>query len=153
MICLNCTNCFAELWIRLDPENKDYVVVSSATKKRVEEDDGQVKIQALFGLFFVITQFPSLITHYSSLITRNTTPVWHHHSISITKYFSHFLWVPYLSLIAGFFFFFFLNPNSPNLVKKKKKDREKPRTDQSGKKKKETQNRPKTKKQNQNKSK
>ena len=79
--------------------------MSSATKKHVEEDDGQVKIKALFGLFFVITQFPSLITRYSSLITRNTTPVWHHHSISITQYFSHYLWVPYLSLIAGFFFF------------------------------------------------
>ena len=88
--------------------------MSSATKKRVEEDDGQVKIQALFGLFFVITQFPSLITHYSSLITRNTTPVWHHHSISITQYFSHYLWVLYLSLIVGF---------SPNLVKKKRREK------------------------------
>ena len=41
----------------------------------------------MFGLFFFITQFPSLnfrhsslITHHSSLITLNTTPVWHHHS-------------------------------------------------------------------------
>ena len=67
---------------------------------------------ALFGVFFFITQF-------SSLITLNTTPVWHHHSISITQYFSHYLWAPYLSLIAGFFFCQY--PNSPNLVKKKKK--------------------------------
>ena len=71
----------------------------------------------------------SLITHYSSLITLNTIPVWHHHSISITQYFSYYLWAPYLSLIAGFFFFFFQYPNSPNLVEKKKE------------KKKETQNR------------
>ncbi|KAK4593346.1 hypothetical protein RGQ29_017459 [Quercus rubra] len=31
LICFNCTNCSAELWIRTDPENKDC---------RVEEDDG-----------------------------------------------------------------------------------------------------------------
>ncbi|KAL0008076.1 hypothetical protein SO802_009578 [Lithocarpus litseifolius] len=43
LICLNCINCSAELWIRSDPENKDYVVVSGATKKRVEEDEGQDK--------------------------------------------------------------------------------------------------------------
>ena len=89
----------------------------------------------------------SLITHYSSLITLNTIPVWHHHSISITQYFSYYLWAPYLSLIAGFFFFF-QYPNSPNLVEKKKKRKKKPRTDWSEKKKKkkeETQNRPKWK--------
>ena len=44
LICLTCTNCCVELWIRSDPATKDYVVVSGATKKRVEEDDGQVKI-------------------------------------------------------------------------------------------------------------
>ena len=101
--------------------------MSSATKKRVEEDDGQVKIQALVGLFFVITQFPSLITRYSSLITRNTTPVWHHHSISITQYFSHYLWAPYLSLIAGFFFsIFFSVPKLTEPSGKKKKKRRNP---------------------------
>ena len=55
-----------------------------------------------------------LITHHSSLITLKTTSVWHHHSISIPQYFSHYLWAPYLSLIAGFFFCQY--PNSPNLV-------------------------------------
>ena len=38
-----------------------------------------------------VTQFPSLITQFF-------TPVWHHHPISITQYFSHYLWIPYLSL-------------------------------------------------------
>ena len=53
-----------------------------------------------------VTHHPSLITRHSSLITLNIITVWHHHSISITKYLSHYLWAPYLSLIAGFFFFF-----------------------------------------------
>ena len=44
LICFNCTNCSAELWIRTDPENKDCVVDFGATKKRVEEDDGQLKV-------------------------------------------------------------------------------------------------------------
>ena len=35
LICFNCTNCSAKLWIRTGPENKDYVV---------EGDDGQVKV-------------------------------------------------------------------------------------------------------------
>ena len=72
------------------------------------------------------------VTHHSSLITLNTTPVWHHHSISITQYFSHYLWAPYLSLIAGFFFFQYAN--SPNLVKKE--EEKKPSTDRSERKKK-----------------
>ncbi|KAL0007707.1 hypothetical protein SO802_009209 [Lithocarpus litseifolius] len=42
LICFNCTNCSAELWIRTDPESKDYVVEFGATKKHVEEDDDQV---------------------------------------------------------------------------------------------------------------
>ena len=62
-------------------------------------------VKALFGFFFFYHSIS--ITHYSSLITLNTTPVWHHHSISITQYFSHYLWALYLSLIVGFFFFFF----------------------------------------------
>ena len=62
-----------------------------------------------FGFFhhsISVTHHSSLITRHSSLITLNTITVWHHHSISITKYLSHYLWAPYLSLIAGFFFFF-----------------------------------------------
>ena len=44
LICFNCTNCSAELWIRTDLENKHYVVDSGTTKKHVEEDDGQLKV-------------------------------------------------------------------------------------------------------------
>ena len=43
-----------------------------------------------------VTQFPSLITHNSSLITQFFTLIWHHHFIFITQYFSHYLWVPHL---------------------------------------------------------
>ena len=68
----------------------------------------------MFGLIIFITQFPSLIT-------QNTLPVWHHHSLVITQYFSHYLWVSYLSLNAVFF------SVSPNPVKKKKKKKKKPR--------------------------
>ena len=75
----------------------------------------------MFGLIIFITQFPSLITHHSSLITQNTLPVWHYHSLVITQYFSHYLWVSYLSLNAVFF------SVSPNPVKKKKKKKKKPR--------------------------
>ena len=76
------------------------------------------KLKALFGLFFFITQFPSLIT-------LNTTSVWHHHSIFITQYFSHYLWVPYLSLIAGFFFFFLPKLIEPSGKKKRRTNRSK----------------------------
>ena len=76
----------------------------------------------------------SFITHHSSLITLNTIPVWHHHSISITQYFLHYLWAPYPSLIAGFFF-----PPVPKLTEpsgKKKKKKKKPKTNRSERKKK-----------------
>ena len=46
--------------------------------------------------------------------------VWHHHSLPITQYFSHYLWAPYLSPGADFLFFL-QYPNSLNLVGKKKK--------------------------------
>ena len=68
----------------------------------------------------------SLITHYSSLITLNTIPVWHHHSISITQYFSYYLWAPYLSLIAGFFFFFSIPKLTESSEKKKRKEKRNP---------------------------
>ena len=43
-------------------------------------DSHQKNNKALFGLFFFITQFPSLNFRHLSLITLNNTPVWHHHS-------------------------------------------------------------------------
>ena len=91
--------------------------MSSATKKRVEEDDGQVKIQALFGLFFVITQFPSLITHHFKYYTRLAPSLNFHHSIFFTLFVGP---IPVTHCRLLLFFFFFQYPNSPNLVKKKK---------------------------------
>ena len=67
-------------------------------------------IKAMFGWIFFITHFPSLIT-------KNTLPVWHHHSLVLTQYFSHCLWALYLSLGAVFIFYFLV---SPNPMKKKK---------------------------------
>ena len=52
--------------------------------------------------------FSSLNFRHSSLITLNTTLVWHHHSISITQYFSHYLWASYLSPSATLFLFLFI---------------------------------------------
>ena len=48
--------------------------------------------------------------------------VWHHHSLLITQFFSHYLWAPYLSPVQ-LFHFFFQYPNSLNPVKKKRTDR------------------------------
>ena len=99
-------------------------------------------VKALFGLFFFITQFPSLNFRHSSLITHHSKYYTRlaHHSISITQYFSHYLWVPYLSLIAGFFFFL---PKLTEPSEKRERERE---TQNIPKKRKETQNRPKWKK-------
>ena len=48
--------------------------------------------------------------------------VWHHHSLPITQYFSHYLWAPYLSLDAAFSFSFFSSiPKLTEPREKKKK--------------------------------
>ena len=81
-------------------------------------------------LHFFITQFPSLkfyhsslITHHSSLITQFFTPIWHHHLISITQYFSHYLWAHTCQPVQFFFFFwlFLLLFSVPKLTKAIKK--------------------------------
>ena len=86
------------------------------------------------------------VTHYSSLIILNTTPVWHYHSIFFILFVGP---IPVTWCI-----FFSQYPNSPNLVKKKKrrnpkqtepvkkkrkrkKKRRKPRTDRTSERKKE----------------
>ena len=79
-------------------------------------------VVAMFGSIISVSQFPSLITHHSSIITQNTLPVWNHHSLIIIQYFSHYLWVPYLSL--GVFFFFF-QYHQTQWKKKKKKEKKK----------------------------
>ena len=63
-----------------------------------------LEIKAMFGLLFFIIQFPLLIT-------QNILPIWHHHSLVITQYFSHYLWVPYLSHGVGNFFFHSVSSN------------------------------------------
>ena len=56
--------------------------------------------------------------------------VWHHHSLPITQYFSHYLWAPYLSPGAVFLFlflFFFLSTpklTEPSKIKKKHPEHE-----------------------------
>ena len=60
--------------------------------------------------------------------------VWHHHSLLITQFFSHYLWAPYLSPVQ-LFHFFFQYPNSLNPVKKKKKKKRTDRTSEKKKKK------------------
>ena len=121
------------------------------------------KVRPCSVCFFSSLNFHHLIfvTHHSSLITLNTTPIWHRPSIFFT------LFVGSIPVTHCRFFFFFY-PNSSNLVKKeKKRERErerernpeqievkkkKTRTDRSERKKKkkkkreETQNRPKWKK-------
>ena len=86
--------------------------------------------KALFGLFFFITQFPSLITHHFKYYTRLAPSLNIFHTIC-EPHTCH-------SLQAFFFQFFFQYPNSPNLVekKKKKKKKKKPRTGWSERKKK-----------------
>ena len=50
--------------------------------------------------------------------------VWHHHSLPITQYFSHYLWAPYLSLDAAFSFSFFSSiPKLTEPSEKKKKSK------------------------------
>ena len=86
-------------------------------------------LEAIWIIFFhhsiSITQHSSLITHHSSLFTLNTIHVWHYYSISITQYFSHFLWVPFLSQCSFYFYFYFFKvPRSPEPVKEKKEKKE-----------------------------
>ena len=89
------------------------------------------KVRPCSVCFFSSLNFYHLIfvTHHSSLITLNTTPIWHRPSIFFT------LFVGSIPVTHCRFFFFFY-PNSSNLVKKEKK-RERER---------ETQNKPKWKK-------
>ena len=88
-------------------------------------------LEAIWIIFFhhsiSITQHSSLITHHSSLFTLNTIHVWHYYSISITQYFSHFLWVPFLSQCSFYFYFYFFKvPRSPEPVKEKKEKKRNP---------------------------
>ena len=56
----------------------------------------------LFGFIFLITQFPSLITHHSIFHIRLASSPNFHHSIFFTLFVG-----PYLSVGTAFFFFFF----------------------------------------------
>ena len=76
---------------------------------KIDRNSNGLTHKGLFGFIFFITQFPSLITHHSSLITQIFTPVWHHHSISVTQYIFHTICGPYLSAGAAFSFLFFFS--------------------------------------------
>ena len=43
---------------------------------------------------------------FSLLITQFFTPIWHHHPISITQYFSHYFWTHTCQSVQLFLFFF-----------------------------------------------
>ena len=76
---------------------------------RLNKLRGTLKMKGVFGFIF----FLSLNFHYSSLITQFFTLVWHHHPISITQYFSPYLWAntcPSVQLFLLFLFFFFSVP-------------------------------------------
>ena len=87
--------------------------------------------RSLFGQQKIITQFPSLnfhhsslITHHLSLITHFFTLIWQHHFYFHHSIFSHYSWVPHLSADTMFFLFsFFQYPThrSQYYLKKKKK--------------------------------
>ena len=115
-----------------------------------------------------ITHFPLLITHHSFthhslLITLNTTPVWHHHSIFFT------LFVGLIPVTHCRFFFFTRknthrtywekkkkrNPEQTEVKERRKKKRKKnePRTDRSERKKKKKKKEKEKEKETQNRSK
>ena len=62
--------------------------------------------------------------HHSSFITQFFTPVWHHHPISITQYFSHCLWALYLSQCNFLFLFLFFFSNT-QIIESMKEERKK----------------------------
>ena len=107
-------------------------IVRIAMRLTVRKSFRNYSIQALFGLkkWSLITQFSSPITqhsvfitqhsalsfHHSSFITYHSSlktphPVWHHHSLVITQYFS-IICGPHTCTLCSFyfFFFFFLQP-------------------------------------------
>ena len=72
---------------------------------KIDRNSNGLTHKGLFGFIFFITQFPSLITHHSSLITQIFTPVWHHHSISVTQYIFHTICWPNTCHLVQIFFF------------------------------------------------
>ena len=76
-------------------------------------------IKGLFGQQKIITQFPSLNFHHSSLITHHS--FFHTHLatsllFSSLNFFTLFIGPTPVSWYSVFFFFFFLVPNSPRLI-------------------------------------
>ena len=85
-----------------------------------------------------VTRHSSLSFHHSSL--KISHPVWHHHSLVITQYFSTICGSHTCILCSFYFFFFFLQPPVPKLTepsekKKKKKPRNSNLVKEEGKKK------------------
>ena len=86
-----------------------------------------VNLRGCLALFFWSLNF-----HHSSLITQFFIPIWHHYPISITQYFSHYLWAHTYQPVQPFFFFFLV----PKLTEAKKKKKPELKTELVGKKKK-----------------
>ena len=100
--------------LSLEPQHNNHLLAKYCKKRSLLEPVWVTK----FDHSISVTQFPSLITHHSLLITQFFTSVCLHHSISITHYFSHYLGGPRLSQ-CSFFFFFSSVPRNSNPVKKK----------------------------------
>ena len=108
-----------------------------------------MKLRPCLVCFFSLLNFyhSIFVTHHSSLITLNTTPVWHHHSIFFTLFVGP-IPVTHCRVFFIFYFLFFTRKNTHQTYWKKKiQNRPKwKKEEEEKKKKKETQNRPKWKK-------
>ena len=103
--------------------NRQYKTKHYQTKKEKKQE-----LKGLLGFFFWLLNF-----HHSSFITQFFTLVWHHQPISITQYFSHYLWVHTYQSVQLFFFFLFSIPKLTEALKKKKKKKKKKRIANPGK--------------------
>ena len=82
-------------------------------------EERKSKTKSLFGQQKMITQFPSLNFHHSSLITHISSLITHHS-------FFHTICGPIPVSWYSYLFFLFSVPNSPKLIKKKKKKTKQP---------------------------
>ena len=85
-----------------------------------------MKLRPCLVCFFSLLNFyhSIFVIHHSSLITLNTTPVWHHHSIFFTL-FVGLIPVTHCRVSFIFYFLFFTRKNTHQTYWKKKKKNQK----------------------------